>query len=186
MNLKIRHDSYKIGVDEIEGLKDAMKQAIAPVLAEIKDRIYWDDCLDSKFTEYKSRDGFIPYNHNCGGIEITLIVPNCEVSSFKYLEYVECDDCEAGDGNQCGYKGMECGAEGDGHLDSKLRVWLKFEGLTDGEMHFYLYCGGGNGDAPYFRTKYENTYFAAEFSAKSLAGFKLAAKRHVTKLLKEL
>ena len=187
MALKIRHESYKIGIDEIEGLNASMISVLKPLLDEIKKRIYWDESLKIEATEYKSRDGFIPYSHNCGGVEISLIVPNCEVSSFKCLEHVECDLCaECDPDTQCGYEGQECGAEGDGHLDSKLRVWLKFEGLEDGVMQFYLYCGGGNGDAPYFRVKHEDTFFAEEFTAKSIAGLKLAAKRHIKKLLEEL
>lgn len=189
--IKIKQgNSYKIGVDEIEGLGEAMDQALAPILAEVKHRIYWDTGLTVHPTEYKSRDGFSAYSENCGGREISLIVPNCEYSLFTYLEYVECDECgqstKDGEPLMCGYKGQECTSESEGHLDSKIRIWLKFEGIQDGVMYFYLYYGGGNGDAPYFRTKSERTYFETEFKAKSLVEFTAKVNEATQKLLKIL
>jgi hypothetical protein len=190
--LKIdRYSSYKIGVSEVRGLEQTMRQALQPVLDLINDRVYWGPA-EMELSEYKSRDGFISYNHNLGGIEISLIVPSCEADSFTCLEIQECDYCAesnaAKEGDMCGYAGKECGSEADGHLDSKIRVWLKLEELnTDtGEMRFWLYLGGGNGDAPYFRTNYEQTYFEAEFTAKSLPGVLKAAKPHIKNLMAKL
>lgn len=185
MTLIIKKDAYKIGINEIEGLKDAMTSALVPIQKYLKDHVYWNEC-EIEETEYLSRDGFIPYSSNCGGVEICLVIPSCEQYDFDFLEFGECDECEAGDGKQCGYEGMECASESEGHLDAKLRIWLKFEGLEDETMRFYLYCGGGNGDAPYFRTKYEATIFESEFTAQSIASFKLAARIEVQKLLRKI
>lgn len=185
------HNSYKIGVDEIVGLKQAMMEVMAPIQASIKDRIYWSD-VDLGEAEYKSRDGFIAHSHNCGGIMIREVIPKCEEYDFGFLEFGECDMCgtaecvnDKGEPIQCGYKGMECASESDGYLDAQLRIWLKFEGYDEetGELSFYLYCGGGNGDAPYFRTKYESDLFEASFTCKSVAGLKRAASKHVKALL---
>ncbi len=186
---------YKIGVDEIEGLETAMTEVLKPVLEFINDRVYWGK-ISIEPTEYRSRDGFIPYSSNCGGSEIDLVVPKCESHDFRFLEFGECDTCQElqdknelnshGEIAQCGYDGQECCSESEGHLDAKFRVWLKFEGLKDGIMSFYLYCGGGNGDAPYFRTSGEQTIFESEFSVKSLAELKRKGKIEVNKLLKKL
>ena len=78
LNQSAKH-SYKIGMEEIEGLEHAMRQAFEPVLESIAGRIYWydKDRLISK-AEYKSRDGFIPHSDNYGGLEIQAIIPSCE------------------------------------------------------------------------------------------------------------
>jgi hypothetical protein len=172
------HESYKIGVDEIEGLKAAMIEVMKPVQASIKRRTYWSD-VELEEAEYKSRDGFIPHSHNCGGIQLDEVIPKCEESNFDFLEFGECDD------EECNHE-QECGYESEGHLDAKLRIWLKFEGYDEetGELSFWLYCGGGNGDAPYFRTQYETDIFEASFTCKSVAGLKRAAAKHVNALLK--
>jgi hypothetical protein len=189
--LKIDNSSYKVGVNEIEGLADAMRNALAPVSEFLKGKVYWDDCTVEP-TEYKSRDGFIPYTDNCGGFEISLVIPKCESCEFDFLEFGECDECGKetdSDGHlmQCGYEGQECASDNEGHLDAHLRVWLKFEGLSDdGTMEFYLTCHGGNGDAPYFRTKYSVDIFETEFTAKSIAGVSRQAKIAVAKLLKKI
>ena len=40
--LKINQgNSYKIGLDEIEGLKDAMTEVMKPVLDHLKNRVYY-------------------------------------------------------------------------------------------------------------------------------------------------
>ncbi len=177
-----RH-SYKIGVDEIEGLKAAMTEVMRPIQAAIKSKIYWSDVsLDD--AEYKSRDGFIPHSHNCGGIRITEIIPKCEESSFDFLEFGECeyyDDPEFAD--SCGPNGSGCTCDDENHLSAKLAVWLKFEGLDDdGTLKFYLILHGGNNDAPYFRQSKD--IFGAEFTCKSVKGLKRAAAKHVKKLVK--
>jgi hypothetical protein len=173
----------KIGVNEIEGLKDAMHGAMTPVLDLIKSKIYWNDDLELDDSEYKSRDGFIPYRSNCGGVELTLIIPKCEEYEFGFLEFGQCDPeyctCHTGNNDQ------GCELDIDGHNDAKLRVWLKFEGIDDsGVMSFYLVLSGGNGDAPYFRESSSSTYFETEFTCKSIKSFKTKAKTAIAKLLK--
>jgi hypothetical protein len=183
MKLNIKQNVYKVGINEIEGLTDAMTKALIPIQNLVKERVYWNDAEICQ-TEYIGRDGFIPYSHNHGGVEISLVIPKCESYEFDFLEFGECDECDGE--KQCGYKKQECGSESEGHLDAKLRIWLKFEGIDNNEMHFYLYLGGGNGDAPYFRTKHEKTIFETEFTAKTISSFKLEAKKQVEKLLKRI
>lgn len=171
--------SYKIGVDEIVGLSEAIFAALLPVKNQLKTMIYWDD-LKMTPVEYKRRDGFIPHSHNCGGLELGVILPKCEEYEFDHLVDFgdHDDDCELMT------KGEECSCgEQDGHLDAFLRIRLKFEGIQkDGSLQFYLFAEGGNHDAPYFRNT--PTVFEAEFSAKSVAGVKRAASKSVAKLIK--
>lgn len=187
MKLKIKKEYAfsEVGVQEVEGLLPKMNQIIAPIQAAIREHTYW---TDAEFTpsEYKSRDGFIPYSHNCGGLDCTIVIPKCEEYEFSHLvDFGECEDCTAE--KYCGYEGLECSGDSEGHFDAKFRVWLKFEGIDeDGEMQFYLYAGGGNGDAPYFRTAHEVTIFEASFSAKTIAGIQKAAKSHVQKLVAKI
>jgi hypothetical protein len=195
MKIQVVQDprSHKVGINEVVGLNKAMRDVMTPIQALIKDKVYWNDC-DLDETEYKSRDGFIPYSHNQGGIQLSLVIPSCEKDGFDHLiEFGECDECgnaelyPEGD-HQCGYKGQECGYESEGHLDAHFRVWLKFEGIDQDtqELSFYLYCGGGNGDAPYFRTKYEADVFEASFTCKSVAGLKRSASKHVQALIAKI
>jgi hypothetical protein len=167
MNKKIKinsRNSYKIG---------------------IQDKAYWlrDNSILEE-SEYKSRDCFMAHSHNCGGIEIRQIIPECEQSEFDYLEFGEWDGthyCDESDTDNC-----DCSYENDGHYDAKLRIWFKFEGYDSesGELSFYLYLGGGNGDAPYFRTHSEQTIFEASFTCKSVEGLKRSANKHFKDLLK--
>jgi hypothetical protein len=187
---KDAHKSYKIGVDEIEGLKAEMYSVIKPIQVAIKDQTYWNDC-EFKDSGYKSRDGFIPHSHNGGGPQLRIVVPKSEESSFGFVGFGDCDECgnetEYPEGDhQCGYNGVECGNETEGHLDASLRVWFKFEGIDTetGTLNFYLVVAGGNGDAPYFRTNYEEIYFESEFSCKSVKGLKKAASKHIKAVLK--
>lgn len=183
--------SYKLGMDEVVGLEMYMRAVFAPISEHITNLAYWtteDKLVDT--VEYKSRDGFFANKDNCGGLEIRIVVPKCEEYDFDFLKFGECDECgkseyTEGDG-QCGYEGVECASQNEGHLDAALRIWFKFEGLEDGTLKFYLYAGGGNGDAPYFRTKAEADLFEASFEAKSLAGIKRAAAPHIKALLKVL
>lgn len=163
-------NSYKIGLDEIEGLKQAMLEVMKPIQSALKDKMYWSD-LNLNFTEYKSRDGFIANTSNKGGVEINEIIPYFESYNFDFIEFGKQETEEDGQ---------------DGELDANLRIWFKFEGYDEetGNLHFYLYMGGSNNDAPYFRTKYEPTLFEAEFKAKSIFGIKKASRKHVNKLLK--
>lgn len=175
------HKSYKIGVDEIEGLKEAMLEAFKPVSDLIQEKVYWNDSLLSD-AEYKSRDGFIPHSHNLGGIILGVIVPVCERYEFEFMEFGDCEYCGM---NKCGES--ECASESEGHLDAYLRIWFKLESVSDdGEMSFYINASGGNGDAPYFRTQYLADIFEASFSCKSVAGLKRAASKHIQALKTKL
>lgn len=190
MSLKItkEYPFSKIGVDEIAGLKDAMTQVVKPLVAALREHVYWDSSLDFESSEYKSRDGFIPHSHNCGGLELNLVIPQCEQSSFDYLEFGEHDEsCDYNKPDAQGHYDGNCSAGcEDGYLDAKLRIWLKFEGIENGVMSFYLVMSGGNNDAPYFREQYQPTLFEASFEAKTLAGLKRTAKKHINKLLKTI
>lgn len=178
MKLQVNRDSHKIGLDEIEGLTPILNNLFKPLLNEISEHTYWIDNLTEHLdeSEYKSRDGFMAYDHNCGGLDLTLVLPKCEMYSFEYVDFGECwepDDSDMED--------HEC----DEHCDAKLRIWLKFEGLDEaGTLNFYLYMGGGNGDAPYFRVKDEQTYFETQFEAKTLNQVTKNGKKAVNKLLK--
>lgn len=175
-------NSYKIGIDEIVGLKDAMLSVMRPVQAVIKNKIYWSD-VNLETAEYRRRDGFIPHSHNCGGIQITEVIPKCEESSFDFLTFGECDLYNDPDyADSCGPNGSGCQCDNEGHLSAKLAVFLKFEGIDDtGALNFYLILHGGNQDAPYFRTSTD--VFEAEFSCKSVAGLNRAASKHIAKLI---
>jgi hypothetical protein len=186
--------SYKTGINEVKGLKQVLIKLMRPVQDAVKERVYWSDC-ELGATEYESRDGFIPYSHNCGGIELRLVIPKCESYEFEFLEFGECDECgkpelgldRYGNPKQCGYNGDECASESDGHLDAILRVWLKFEGIQDdGSLQFYFYVGGGNGDAPYFRTGREATVFEETLNVKSLAGLVRRGPAIVNRMLKAM
>jgi len=180
---KDAHRSYKVGVDEIVGLKAAMQSAMAPIRALLRDKAYWDRELSFSDLEYKSRDGFSPYAHNCGGVEMGLHVPECEKYDFDFLEFGEWDGehyCDGTDKENC-----ECPYGVDGEYDAYLRIILKFEGIDDdGSFNFYLNISGGNNDAPYFRVSKMPDLFEAEFSCKSVAGLKRAAAKHIKAALK--
>lgn len=185
--IKIKEDpnSHKIGMDEIVGLKIAMTNIIKPIQDLINNKIYWGP-FKFEPSEYKSRSGFIPYSHNCGGLDLTIIIPKCEEYSWDFLEFGEWDGehyCDGTDKENC-----ECPVDQDGEYDSKLRIWFKFEGYDreTGDLTFYLYLGGGNGDAPYYRTKYETDIFEASFTCKSVSGLKRAASGHIKELIKIL
>lgn len=183
VEIKPDNRSHKIGIDEIVGLKEAMTKLMKPIQDAIQDKAYWARETMFEPSEYKSRDGFIPYSHNCGGLDLTIIVPKCEESDFGFLEFGEWDGthyCDEKDKENC-----ECPYDQDGEYDAKLRIWLKFEGLNeDGKLEFYLYMGGGNADAPYFRTEDEIEVFEASFTCSSVAGLNRAASKHIKGLLK--
>lgn len=176
-------DSYITGMDEIAGLREAIEKVLNPVKDIFQSHVYWDDL---KYTdrEYKPREGFIPYSHNKGGLELTLHVPKCEEYNFDFLDFGTCDGCFQDGPECCADHGGECLYDMDGHLDAFLRVALKFEGLHEGELKFYIFVEGGNNDAPYFRSKYLPTLFEAEFTAKSVRGVPAVASKHVKKILK--
>ena len=192
-NTKIQVDmkgSYKLGMNEVIGLRDAMLAAFQPVVDAIKAKAYWNETLAADDAEYKSRDGFIPHSHNCGGLQLGLVIPKCEEYEFGFLEFGECDGCNddctkctASDETGSG----ECMSNVDGYLDAYLRIWFKFEGIDDdGRMQFYVNACGGNGDAPYFRVEHLSDIFEAQFSCKSVKGLQRAATKHIKALLKAL
>ncbi len=177
---KEAHKSYKTGMHEIQGLEASMREALKPILKTLQDKIYWTK-PEFEPAEYKGRDGFIPHSHNLGGLQFHGVVPKCEEYDFGFLDFGDHDeDCEVHKGEEC-----SCG-ESDGHLDAGLRIWLKFEGVDDesGDLKFYLVLAGGNGDAPYFHTKGEDTYFEVEFTSKSVASVPKAASKHIKALNK--
>lgn len=179
--------SYKLGIDGVVGLKTAMLQVFKPVAAHLNELDYWsgDGWFKITLSEYKSRDGFIAYAHNCGGLEIRSVIPKCSENDFDFLEFGEYSKRKNGVSDN-EYDQICYSEEYDGHLDASLRVWFKFEGLEYGRLKFYLYAGGGNGDAPYFRSKGETDLFEASFECKSLAGLKRAAAPHIKALIKSL
>lgn len=170
-------DSYKLGMNEVVGLKAALTEVFEPVRDVLRNKAYWEDELQPNDLEYKSRDGFIAHSHNCGGLELSLHVPECESSNWSCLEFGEHDE------NCC----SDSGCNNDGELDAYLRIILKFEGINaDGEMEFYINASGGNNDAPYFRVSELPDLFEASFTAKSVAGIKRAASKHIKALIKEV
>lgn len=180
--------SYKLGMNEVEGLREAIAESFKPVRDALREKVYWGDQLKFENVEYKSRDGFIPYSHNCGGLAIDLIIPKCEEYSFGFIEFGECDGCSddnescTGDDSKYPEYSGQCRYESEGYLDARLRIWFKFEGINeDGELEFYLNASGGNYDAPYFRSI--PTVFEASFTCKSVKGLKRAAAKHVKALV---
>lgn len=188
--------SYKLGMNEVIGLKEAMAEAFKPIKELLKDKAYWNEELDFEDLEYKSRDGFIPHSHNCGGIELAMHVPRCEQYEFGFLEFGECDGCNK-DCTRClgsiddpkdeEYNHGECAMDTDQLLDAYLRIIFKFEGINeDGELEFYINACGGNGDAPYFRIQHLTDVFEASFTCKSVKGLKRAASKHIKALIKAM
>lgn len=167
----------KIGMNEVEGLEQVLKELVQPIEAHLKKEIYWSDHVEFTPTEYRSRDGFIPHSHNCGGLDFQAVIPRCEEYEFSFLEFGECDgECDEEYG---------CSCDDEGHLSASLRIWFKFEGLDEkNRMQFWLYMGGGNGDAPYFRSKYECDIFEKSFIAKDFKELRMKGARAVKQLLK--
>lgn len=173
-----KYSFEKTGLNEVVGLKECLVSLMQPIHELLSDRAYWTD-LGLEEAEYKSRDGFIPHSHNCGGVQLHLVVPKCEEGSFSFLAFGECDD------EECDHE-IECSSESEGHLDAALRIWFKFEGIDEetNELKFWLYVGGGNGDAPYFRSKHEATIFEKSFSVKSLEELNVVGAAAVQEMLK--
>jgi hypothetical protein len=163
-----------------------MRSVFTPIESAVRDLCYWakDDKHLVEKAEYKRRDGFIPHSHNCGGLQVNLVVPKCEEYDFGFLEFGECDLYNDPDyADTCGPEGSGCNCDDEGHLSAKLAIWLKYEGIDDeGNLNFYLILHGGNNDAPYFRQSVD--VFEASFSCKSVKGLKRAASKHVKAMLK--
>lgn len=168
--------SYKIGVDEIVGLKQAMQQVMQPVLTLIREKAYWNDNLQFDAIEYKSRDGFIANSHNFGGVSIGVCVPQCEEQDWQFLEFGELTE---------EYTREEDFYSNEGELDAYIHIILKFEGIDEnGTLKFYINVSGGNNDAPYFRFSQLPDLYEGEFTCKTVTGMKRAAAKHVKAVLK--
>lgn len=174
----------KVGMNEVKGLETVLRALAKPVLEDLKSKIYWDESLSFEPAEYRSRDGFIPYSHNHGGLQLHTVIPSCEQYEFSCLEFGECDeeycDCHKEDS-------QECALEIDGHKDAALNIWLKFEGLSEtGMMQFYFVVSGGNGDAPYFRESHLAIIFEESFEAKSFVSLHRKGQAVIKRMLKVL
>jgi hypothetical protein len=173
--------SYKVGLNEIEGLEQTIHSLMVPIQRILKSKIYWTSKIDLSSVEYKSRDGFIAHSHNCGGLKIQLVIPKTEESEFEFLEFGECDHEDCPDYEETG----ECVSEDAGHLDAALNIWFKFEGLDEetGNAQFYIAVFGGNGDAPYFRTKYMTDIYEYEFNASDLNDLQKKAQKPIQDII---
>ncbi len=178
--LNIGPDTYKIGMNEVLGLKLVLTRAMQRVQKEVFGFVYWGTPKIEE-TEYLHRDGFIPYAHNCGGLELDVIIPECEqYNAPSALEFGECDGEP-----ECG---EYCTCDDDGHLSAKLRIAIRFEGIDEktDQLKFYLFAEGGNNDAPYFRSKYLPTLFETEFKVSNLQGLPKELDNRINKLIKKL
>lgn len=193
-NIKVSIDmknSYKLGLDEVKGLKEVMISIFLPVKEAIQDNVYWNT-IELDELEYKSRDGFSAYSSNCGGLKISEIIPKCEEYEFDYLEFGEVDasdiegyaEAKTDEDREALWDAEYEILSSEGYIDALLRIIFKFEGFDDnGNMIFYINLCGGNSDAPYFRLKNMPDLFEAEFKAKTLEAVKTKAKPHIAKLL---
>lgn len=187
LKLKLSPYTYKIGMNEIEGLKESIEEALEPLKKVLKDKIYWGDKVEFESAEYLRRDGFIPHSHNYGGLQFYTVIPDCEASEWPFLEFGEVtdedlEDCSNEDEEESYRESLSSG----GHLDAALNIWFKFEGLNKetNEMTFYLVASGGNNDAPYFRDL--PTLYESEFKATTLEQVKAEGKKQVLKMIKKL
>ena len=85
-------DSYKLGMNEVVGLEQAIREVFQPVVKHLQTKVYWNT-LELEQVEYKSRDGFIPHSHNCGGLKLAFYIPKYEQHEFGFLEFDECEGC---------------------------------------------------------------------------------------------
>jgi hypothetical protein len=182
--LKINREYHfsKIGMNEVQGLRDVLADLLEPIRDVLADTCYWTG-VTLNDTEYQSRDGFIPHSHNCGGLDISLVIPKCESYNFDFLKFGEYEHDETLSDSE--NEENEDAENNEGHNDASLRIWFKFEGINEeNEMQFYLYAGGGNNDAPYFRHKYGKTIFESSFKAKTLSELKKIGAKEIKKLSK--
>lgn len=163
--------SYKIGMDEVQGLEGVIRSLLKPVIKSLQDKIYWSGDIQPEPAEYLSRDGFIASKSNCGGLQFKAVIPRCEQGSFDFMDWNNCDFNNEGESHEC-----------DDYCDGYLNIWFKFEGIEGGIMKFYLVMSGGDQDAPYFRNV--TTLFEAEFTAKTFTELKRKGKTQINKLLK--
>lgn len=190
-NIQIKQgNSYKVGMNEVIGLKEAMTAVMLPLQAALRDAQSWSsnaDWFEMNEAEYKSRDGFIPHGHNLGGIQINQVIPECGQSDFHNLDYPEYKPTS--DDMTEEQQEIERQTEaGEGYLDCHLRIWLKLEAvdlLSDGSyiMKFYLIASNCT-EAPYFRHKAARDLFECEFQTCSLEAFKRKATAAVKRCIK--
>ncbi len=187
-----KNDSYKVGMDEIPGLKEALLEVMNPIKEALSEKIYWSSEIEINDQEYKSRDGFSAYPDNCGGLQICEVIPQCESYEFDFLNFgeYEASDIEGHENmtKEQLQEAIEEAYQGDtDHLDAIFRCVMKFEGFDErGNMIFYFFLEGGNGDAPYFRQGRQSTIISGEFKAKTLKDIKKKSAKHINKVLKLL
>lgn len=183
-------NSYKIGMNEVVGLRDAMIKALKPLQVALQDAQSWgsaEDWFPMDDAEYKSRDGFIPHSHNLGGIQINQVIPECGQCDFTKLDFPEYSP-SSDDLTEAEQDAERESESGDGLLDSHLRIWLKLEAvdqLSDGNclMKFYLVASTCD-EAPYFRHRTSRDLFESEFQASSIEAFKRKAAANVKRCIK--
>ena len=186
----VEGNSYKIGMDEVMGLENMLNQVVKPLQDILLKKVYWMNEVNFNKREYKSRDGFSAYSHNCGGIEFREVIPECEASSFNFLEFgeVDSDDIDGYSSMSDEEKEIARDKEVDdsiGYFDSALLIGISFEGFNKkGQLQFYIYLSGGNGDAPYFRTKSLTDIFDASISAYTMVDAQKKLTLQINKILK--
>lgn len=181
-------DSYKIGLDEVVGLKLVLTSLMKPLQAALNEQQSWGshDWFQITEAEYKSRDGFIPYNSNCGGLMIESVVPDWGQYDFQCLAWPEFTPSSESLTEEEQDEERQSDSDG-GQLDSYLRIFLKFEGFNEktGAIQFYLNASTCD-EAPYFRLKYSKDLFESSFEAKTLVELHTKGKKHIAKLIKRL
>jgi hypothetical protein len=183
-------NSYKIGMNEVVGLRESMLKVMKPLQEALQQAQGWgspEDWFEMNDAEYTSRDGFIPHSHNCGGIQINQVIPECGSCDFPKLDFPEFEPDH--DGMTDKELDQQRDSEsGDGLLDAHLRVWLKLESvekLTDGNclMKFYLVASNCT-EAPYFRHRTARDLYECEFHAVTLKQFENTAAKKIKELIK--
>lgn len=182
------HLEYKVGVDEVVGLKTAMQKVMQPVADALGEIQSWGDrdWFKLEELEYKSRDGFSAHSHNHGGIEISSVIPECGQMDFPMLAWPEYTPSDKGMSEDAQDEERETEAV-EGYLDSHLRIILKFEGIDETTGHLTFYINACTCDeAPYFRLKYSSDLFESEFTCASVKGLERASARHIKAMMRVL
>lgn len=177
--------TYKVGMNEVKGLKEALTFCLNPFKEALQKKVYWSS-IQLEEAEYLSRDGFIPHSHNKGGLQINIQIPDCESYSFPALEFGELDESDfEGCKTEEEREALSESYSSEGHLDAYLSVWFKFEGIDEeGYLNFYLVASGGNNDAPYFRNI--PTIFETEFKVRTLNELKKVGSQKVKSMTKKI
>jgi hypothetical protein len=181
-------NSYKIGLDEIVGLKDVLNEVIKPLVDHLNEQQSWTspDWFQVECAEYKSRDGFIPHSDNLGGLVVAAIIPECGQGDFPMCSFPEFEPSS----DNLTDEEIDAERESDGangYLDSYLRIFLKLESIDPetGEMKFYINACTCD-EAPYFRLKYSSDLFESEFTVTSFKQLRTVGAKHINKLIKVL